>query len=71
MIYNMKQQSDFSPAEDSHMDLDSVLYKKVSKKLSPESKREELIQKINMIMRQMDSDDLEKLYIYTMRSVGD
>ena len=53
------------------MDLDSVLYKKVSKKLSPESKREELIQKINMIMRQMDSDDLEKLYIYTMRSVGD
>ena len=67
--YRRREQSDFSPAEDFHLDTPSDF--KVLNKLSPESKREELIQKINMIMRQMDSVDLEKLCTYTKRFVGD
>jgi hypothetical protein len=69
-LYSIKLRSDSSPAEDSHVELASALYKKMSRELSPESKREELIQKINMMMRQMDSDDLEKLYSYTMKFGG-
>ena len=70
MAYRRREQSDFSPAEDFHLDLDNPSSRKASN-LSPESKRDELIQKINMMMRQMNSVDLEKLCTYTRRFVGD
>jgi len=71
VLLRMGEHANLLPAADYASSISDVRYSETPKKLSSESKRESLIQKINRMMRQMDSDDLERLYSYTSKIVED